>query len=469
MKAIDKWLAGYAASVLRRPRSTGATRHLIFCVADHYEPLRGGTSVEDARRAVKTWAEDFRSLASGQHDSDGKSYKRTLFYPAEEYDEQCVRTLAQLCHDGLAEVEIHLHHRNDTEEGFRSKLIKFRDVLHQRHGLLGVKDGKPAFGFVHGNWALCNSRPDGDWCGVNSELGILRDAGCYADFTFPSAPSPTQPRMVNLIYRAEDTGRPRGADWGERVRERGAVSSEQCTVSSGLRTEGGGQRTEDGGQRSEIRDQRTEDGRQRTEDGRQRTEDGRQKTEDGDQRSEDRGRKSADRRQGAEDGGQRTEARGQKSEVRDQRSEGGPVSDIRYPISDPGSMPRAARALMLITGPLGLNWRNRKWGLLPRLENGEWSRSNPPSACRADLWVKQGIHVAGRPDWIFVKVHTHGMAEGLMERDLLAYLERRYSDGTDWKLHYVSAREMYNIARAAEDGQQGEPGGWRGYEVSSKQ
>ena len=46
------------------------------------------------------------------------------------------------------------------------------------------------------------------------------------------------------------------------------------------------------------------------------------------------------------------------------------------------------------------------------------------------------------------------------------HLESRYNDGTRWKLHYVSAREMYNIARAAEDGRTGDPGQWRDYEVA---
>src|SRR5438132_607974 len=77
---------------------------------------------------------------------------------------------------------------------FRRKLVWFRDVLAQRHGLL-ARDrttGALGYGFIHGNWALCNSRPDGRWCGVNNELEILRATGCYADFTMPSAPHPTQ-------------------------------------------------------------------------------------------------------------------------------------------------------------------------------------------------------------------------------------------------------------------------------------
>lgn len=45
------------------------------------------------------------------------------------------------------------------------------------------------------------------------------------------------------------------------------------------------------------------------------------------------------------------------------------------------------------------------------------------------------------------------------------YLETRYNDGRDWQLHYVSAREMYNIAKAAEAGHDGDPGQFRDYEI----
>jgi len=42
-----------------------------------------------------------------------------------------------------------------------------------------------------------------------------------------------------------------------------------------------------------------------------------------------------------------------------------------------------------------------------------------------------------------------------------AYLEQAYNDGERYVLHYVTAREMYNIARAAEDGCTGDPGRYR--------
>jgi hypothetical protein len=46
-----------------------------------------------------------------------------------------------------------------------------------------------------------------------------------------------------------------------------------------------------------------------------------------------------------------------------------------------------------------------------------------------------------------------------------SYLEQRYNDGADWKLHYVSAREMYNIVKAAEAGRDGDPGAYRDFEI----
>ena len=36
-------------------------------------------------------------------------------------------------------------------------------------------------------------------------------------------------------------------------------------------------------------------------------------------------------------------------------------------------------------------------------------------------------------------------------------MERAYNDGTHYVLHYVTAREAFNVARAAVDGKQGDP------------
>jgi len=128
--------------------------------------------------------------------------------------------------------------------------------------------------------------------------------------------------------------------------------------------------------------------------------------------------------------------------------------------------------LMIIEGPLALDWGRRKLGILPRLETGTLDESNPATPRRLELWIEQGIGVVGRPEWVFVKVHTHGCLPGNRRvvlgepmRSVHEYLANRYNDGRAWRLHYVTAREMYNIVRAAEDGEGDDPGLYRDYEV----
>jgi hypothetical protein len=87
-----------------------------------------------------------------------------------------------------------------------------------------------------------------------------------------------------------------------------------------------------------------------------------------------------------------------------------------------------------------------------------------------DLWIGQHIHVKGRPEWVFVKVHTHGTQEGDMEtllgepmNEMFGYLESRYNDGKKYVLHYVTSREAFNIIKAAEAGKTGNPHAYRDF------
>jgi hypothetical protein len=115
-------------------------------------------------------------------------------------------------------VEIHLHHDGEGERNFVERMEGFKTVLADRHGLLRRERGRIVFGFIHGNWALDNSRPDGRWCGLNNEITLLRDLGCYADFTMPCGPLPMQARLVNAVYWAtDDPRRPKSYDRGVRV------------------------------------------------------------------------------------------------------------------------------------------------------------------------------------------------------------------------------------------------------------
>src|SRR3546814_3669502 len=74
--------------------------------------------------------------------------------------------------DGYGEIEVHLHHDNDTEDNFRSSITRFKTLLHEKHGALPVhpESGEIGFAFIHGNWCLDNSLPGGGWCGLDNEL-----------------------------------------------------------------------------------------------------------------------------------------------------------------------------------------------------------------------------------------------------------------------------------------------------------
>src|SRR5262249_14550925 len=127
--------------------------------------------------------------------------------------------------------------------------------------------------------------------------------------------------------------------------------------------------------------------------------------------------------------------------------------------TDVGSGKAPDGALLIIQGPLLLDWTRRKWGLLPRIENGCLQGKQPPTAGRLDLWLRAPVQVPARPDWFFVKPHTHGAVEKtqqvLLAEPMLrfhrALAERARSD-PDFHFHYVTAREMYNLVRAAEAG-----------------
>jgi hypothetical protein len=192
-----------------------APRRLWVALTDHFEPY-GNTTLDVAHRRMDKWEERWPRIASeAPRDAAGQAPRFTFFYPQEEYQREILDRVAALTRDGTADVEIHLHHFNDNAASFAEKIRVFKRQLHDGHGLLHHHNGQLVFGFIHGNWALDNSHPTGHGCGVTGELQLLRDLGCYADFTMPSIPSPTQSRIVNQIYwTTGDPARPRGFDSG---------------------------------------------------------------------------------------------------------------------------------------------------------------------------------------------------------------------------------------------------------------
>ncbi|MGA8539582.1 MAG: hypothetical protein WB566_08780 [Terriglobales bacterium] len=185
--------------------------HLIFALADHFEPA---IDTEDGQKRVpraeqerrlEWWTREYPRVVDDKRDHDGRPLVHTYFYPAEQYDEGLLEMLAHHCHAGWGEVEIHLHHgfsHPDTAENTRRVLTEFRDRLALRHQCLAVEAGsnRPAYAFVHGDFALANSA-GGRFCGVDSEMQILAETGCYADLTMPSGFwHPAQIGKINSVY-----------------------------------------------------------------------------------------------------------------------------------------------------------------------------------------------------------------------------------------------------------------------------
>jgi len=361
-KNLHQWLPDYARHLVRRARTphSGGARHLLFALCDHYEPLWGGAPDDVGRARVDAWADAYPRLDEFR-DSDGRPPRHGWFFPGEEYRPYFLDRLAELARRGFGEVEFHLHHDGDTSATLAPRIAQHLKTFAEHGHISRRADARPemtgdtgsrknggfAWAFIHGNWSLANGRPDGRWCGVDDELPLLHELGCYVDLTFPSAPDPCQPDRVNVIYwPTGDLARRRAYEHGERARV-------------------------------------------------------------------------------------------------------GASYDDR---------------LLMITGPLAL----ARKGAGMRIENGALTGDDPPTAARVATWIKQGIHVEGRPEWVFVKVHTHGAPEkqaasllGDGGRALHRELAARYNDGERWILHYVSAREMFNIAMAAIQGKTGNPNDYR--------
>lgn len=108
-----------------------------------------------------------------------------------------------------------------------------------------------------------------------------------------------------------------------------------------------------------------------------------------------------------------------------------------------------SKDLMIFEGPLTL----KDYGAI---------ETDPfPNNRKIDSWIEANIHVKGRPEWIFIKTFTHGAQSrklffSAVTDDMFSYLEKRYGTG-QYRLHYATTREAYNIVRAAEDGKTGDP------------
>jgi hypothetical protein len=344
---LVRWLPSHLTALGRRHRRP---THILFCMVDHYEPGTAGVDTDTEKARVAELLAKYPPLADIHADSSGNRPKRTWFFPPHYHRHGSLRKVVSLCERGYGEIELHLHHGKtapDTPENLRHTIdLCLRDYAH--FGIFGTEAGRQRYAFIHGDWALNNSLPDGRYCGVNSELSILHETGCYADFTFPSCIQ-SNPTLINHIYYANtDIHRPKAYATGRLARA--------------------------------------------------------------------------------------------------------------------GAGPR--KGLLIIQGPVRPIWVNG------RLTFGDGiSNIRHPNGRVLDKWIRTSIHVSGKRDWIILKVHTHGAVDGEAVlgdpmHEAFSHLERVYNDGSAYLLHYVTARELFNMIRAAEDGHGGDPSDYRDYLIA---
>ncbi len=342
------WVENYAKDQIFPPKDVAVKgpRHILFLVTDHFEP--------ENQAAMDRWMKNYPEMAIKHRDADGRPPQHTWFWFFEKSDDaeklRFLQQLSELSYRGFGEVELHLHHANDTDATFKEKM-RHAIELSQETGAMITAEARPrtSFSFIHGFWGLDNSRSAG-FCGINDELIQLRRLGCYADFTHPSW-GVMHPKIVNrLYYAADDLSAPKSYDTGS--------------------------------------------------------------------------------------------------------------------LMEMGKPP--AGDLLIFEGPSVVTFR----GLRPQYDDGDMTHVDLPVPARVDRWVKSNIHVHGRPEWIFVKVFTHGALEedheavlGKAQDEMYSYLEKRYNDGKKFVLHYATAREAYNIAKAAEAGKSGNPNEYRDFVI----
>jgi hypothetical protein len=211
------WLLPYLKDRVQKTLRTVKPKRAWVTITDHFEPIGKKGTVEEAHRRVAQWQDKWPKIADeAPRDTTGQCPQYTFFYPQDEYDRDLLDSIAEMVRLGVGDVEVHLHHQDEQRDSFVEKITDFCRRLTNDHGLLRQRDGRTVFAFIHGNWALDNSRPDGLFCGLNGEISLLRDLGCYADFTMPSIPSPTQGRVVNQIYwcTSNPDNRPKSYDQG---------------------------------------------------------------------------------------------------------------------------------------------------------------------------------------------------------------------------------------------------------------
>jgi len=334
----------------RLPR--GILRHVMFLFVDHWEPGYGSVALTKAN----LWYEDYGRMARRHVDADGCHPKHDWF--CLYLEKKPLQIIAKTVFDGLGEMNIHIHHgtvnddNNDNCSEMSGLIDQYLMYLNKVGACLTAEEHpQQTFGFIHGMWALDNSRfvnGHRQYCGCNEELNLLMSKNCYADFTFP-AWGPMQPTVIqSRIFATRDSFQPTSYNIPLNVRE--------ITV----------------------------------------------------------------------------------------------------------NFPPARDEFVIFQGP------NCDTNI---------DQDDAPTLSRMNTWVNYNVSISGKSAWVFVKMYSHGSQTlsypagysnliGSTMDKFYSDIERDYNDGVNYKLHYCTAREGYNIAMAAADGvDDNDPNHFRDYKI----
>ncbi|MFT6733283.1 MAG: hypothetical protein ACJAS9_001468 [Polaribacter sp.] len=344
-KKINVWLVSYLRRLFIKVDTKDEVVDIMLLFVDHFE-MNGHAD------RLEAWDVRYPKIAGKHKDSDGQHPKHSFFYAMDLMHEHELERLQHLVKDGYGEFELHWHHDHDDENSFVQKLNDALDIFHKYGYMKPYKEGQKAcFSFIHGDWSLGNSRGE-TFCGVDNEINLLKQVGCYGDYTFPALFNEAQPPFINNIYYSDNNDQPKSYFQG----------------------------------------------------------------------------------------------RDAKVGIKESNDE-----------------------FMVFQGPLNINWRDWRHRWHPTIEDGDINQfPTHDDPRRIDSWVRQKIHVEGQPNWQFVKIFCHGAQDHLSVVSdttdrMFSYLESKYNDGKNYRLHYVTAREAYNIVKAAEDGKTGNPNEFRDY------
>ena len=106
-------------------------------VADHYEPMGMGASLEIALGRVAQWRDKWPRIADDSpRDAAGQRPQYSFFYPQEEYRRDLLDGISEMVRLGGGDAEVHLHHDNEQRESFIRKVTEYCRRLTDDHGLL---------------------------------------------------------------------------------------------------------------------------------------------------------------------------------------------------------------------------------------------------------------------------------------------------------------------------------------------